>query len=98
MELIKDLVEGRLKLPAFREALDRDGNLRVLLGQDVQLPPYTRHGTLLDYVLAQDGASAGAAVNVVDAMEKFLTLNGVDHRTDEAAREEYRFILSVCPA
>ena len=98
LEIIRDFIEGRLSLQEFCTKLYNDEDLQETLSEDVSILPYTKKGSLFEYVVGQDCSSLAAAVNVRDALSKFLHGKGVDHKADSSASETFRLILAASPS
>lgn len=98
VEKIIAYVGGEMSLKQFYDDVMHDLPLQQLLEQAVSVPPYSDSGNLFLCMMDQDPASAGADLNIRDAMSRYLTSLGIEHRVDAAAGENLGIVLDASPA
>ncbi len=98
VEKIIAYVSGEIPLQQFYDEVMHDLPLQEFLEQAAPVPPYGDAGTLFLYLMDQDPASAGADLNIRDAMSGYLTAQGIEHRVDAAAGENFGIVLDASPA
>jgi hypothetical protein len=95
--LIKEFVEGRQSLETLLAEISQNEVLQDYLSQDISIPPYTKRGNLLIYIMGLDDRSAAAEVNARDALRKFLDVQGVRFEVNTSTLAEYDLILKASP-
>ncbi len=98
VEKIIAYVGGEIPLQRFHHDVMHDLPLQEYLEQAMSVPPYSNAGNLFLYLMDQDPASAGADLNIRDAMSGYLTTLGIEHRIDAAAGENFGIVLDAAPA
>lgn len=98
VEKVIAYVGGEIPLKQFYDDVMHDLPLQEYLEQAVSVPPYSDAGNLFLYLMGQDPASAGADLNIRDAMSGYLTTLGIEHRVDAAAGDNFGIVLDAAPA
>lgn len=98
VEKIIAYVGGEMSLKQFYDDVMHDPSLQQLLEQAAPVPPYSDAANLFLYLMDQDPASAGADLNIRDAMSGYLTALGIEHRVDAVAGENFGIVLDASPS
>ena len=98
IEKIIAYVGGEIPLKQFYDDVMVDLPLQELLEEAVSVPAHSDHENLFLFMMHQNAASAGADLDIRDAMSGYLTALGIEHRVDAAAGENFGIVLDAAPS
>lgn len=97
LDTVIGYVEGKISSTDFCNHLYNDKSLEELLSEDVDIPPYTRSGSVYQYLLGEDFSTAGGRLNSKDVLGKFLKKKDVSYVEDKEAQKLYSILMEAQP-
>jgi hypothetical protein len=97
MELIKQYIESKISNESFFEELYKNQELQKILDEEVTIPPYTKEGSLLLYLLSGDIKDVRFIINSKDALRQFFKKNNIAFQESKKEEELYSILLESQP-